>query len=75
MEQRKLVVESSSDSCSKRRFRMSPELLRPSGYIAVNSAIGDAIGRGKNPHAIPNMVMRYLERHQKIAKWQLFPES
>jgi len=31
----------------------------------MNPAIGDAIGRGKKPHAIPNMVMRYLKRHQK----------
>ena len=44
---------------------MSLELFHPLGYTAVNSAIGDAIGRDKKPHAIPNMVMRYLERHQK----------
>ena len=44
---------------------MSPEFFQPPGYIAMNPAIGDAIGRGKKPHAIPNMVMRYLKRHQK----------
>jgi len=44
---------------------MSRELFQPPGYIAANSAIGDAIGRGKKPHDIPDMVMRYLERHQK----------
>ena len=75
MEQRKLVVQSSSDSRSKRRPRMSPELIQSPGYIAVNSAIRDAIGHGKKPNAIPNVVMRYLECHQKIAKWQLFQES
>ena len=51
---------------------MSPEFLQPPGYIAVNPAIGYAIGRGKKSHAIPNMVMRYLSvTIKKIAKWQL----
>jgi hypothetical protein len=54
---------------------MSLELFHPLGYIEVNSAIGDAIGRGKKPHAIPNMVMLYLERHQKISQVAAVPKA
>jgi len=54
---------------------MSHELLHPEVYIAVDSAIGDAIGRGKRPHAMPNMFIDYIEHPQKLAKLQLFPES
>ena len=52
---------------------MSLELLQPVVYIAVNSAIGDALGRGEKPHAMPNMVMHYLERHQKISQVAAVP--
>ena len=44
---------------------MSPEFYQRSGYIAVNPAVGNATGRVKKPHDIPNMVMRYFVRHLK----------
>jgi len=54
---------------------MSRELSHPPVYIAVDSAIGYAIGRGKKPHAMPNMVMHYLERHQKISYFAAVPRT
>jgi len=47
---------------------MSLELLHLPVYTAVNSAIGDAIGRGKTPQAMPNVVIDYLERPPKISQ-------
>ena len=52
---------------------MSRELLHLPVYIAVDSAIEDAIGRGKKPHAMPNMVMHYLERHKIISQIAAVP--
>jgi len=73
VEQRKLIIKSSSDSCSKCRPIMSPKLLHLPVYIAVDSAIGDAIGRGRKPHAMPNMVMHYFERPPKISQFAAVP--
>jgi len=54
---------------------MSPEFYHRPGYIAVNPDVGIATGRGKKPHATPNMVMRYFVRHFKIAKLAAAPEG
>jgi len=53
---------------------MSPEFYQCPGYIAVNPDVGNATGRGKKPHAIPNMVMLYFVRHLKIAKVAAAPD-
>jgi len=42
---------------------MSRECLQFAVYIAMSLAIGDAIGRGKTPTAVPNMVIHYFQRH------------
>ena len=54
---------------------MSPEFYQRPGYIAVNSDVGNATGRGKKPHTIPNMVMHYSVRHLKMAKVAPAPEG
>jgi hypothetical protein len=54
---------------------MPPEFYQRAGYIAVNSAVENATGRGKEPHAIPNMVMRYFVRHLKNSQLAAAPEG
>ena len=41
----------------------------------MNPGVGNATGRGKKPHALPNMVKRYFVRHFKIAKVAAAPED
>ena len=54
---------------------MPPEFFQRPGYIAVNSAVGNATGRGKELHAIPNMVMRYFVRHLKNSQVAAAPKG
>jgi len=49
VEQRKLIVWSGSDSWSKCKPRISPELLHTEVYIAVDSVIGRDRARQEAP--------------------------
>jgi len=54
---------------------MPPEFYQRPVYIAVNPAVENATGRGKEPHAITNMLMRYFLRHLKNSQVVLAPKD
>ena len=41
----------------------------------MNPAVENATGRGKEPDAIPNMVMRYFVRHLKNSQLAAAPKG
>jgi hypothetical protein len=53
----------------------APRILSTPGYIAVNPAVENATGLGKEPLSIPNMVMRYFVRHLEYIQVVAAPGS
>ena len=54
---------------------MPPEFYLRPGYIAVNPAVENTTGLGKEPHAIPNTVMLYFLRHLKNSQVTAAPKG